>query len=138
MTLLELYNYASNQGILVDAFPLGKTEAVSLQDRDGDCFIALDPFRLRGTADEKTKLGHELGHCMTGAFHGTDCPWEVRARLENRAEKWEIEALIGREALQAAVSEGYTEVWELAERFGVTEALMEKAIRWYRDGRLEE
>ena len=137
MTLLELYNYASANGIRVDAFPLGKTEALSLQDRDGDCFIAIDPFRLRSTADEKSKLGHELGHCMTGAFYGTDCTWDVRARLENRAEKWEIENLIGREALDAAVRAGYTEIWELAERFGVTEELMRKAVCWYRDGRLE-
>lgn len=137
MTLLELYNYASNLGIRVDAFPLGKTEALSLQDSDGACFIALDPFRLQSSADEKTKLGHEVGHCVTGAFHGVDCPWEIRARLENRAEKWEIETLIDPEALDRAVAEGHTELWDLAELFGVTEPLMEKAIRWYREGRLQ-
>lgn len=138
MTLLELYNYADAQNIAVDAFPLGKPEALSVCDADGDCFIAIDPFRLRGAADEKTKLGHELGHCMTGAFYSADCPWQVRSRLENRAQKWEIEHLIGREALRAAVAEGYTQVWELAERFGVTEDFMRKAVRWYRDGTLEE
>ena len=138
MTLLELYHYANTQNVRVDAFPLGKTEALSLQDADGDCFVAIDPFRVKSAADEKTKLGHELGHCMTGAFYSADCPWQVRSRLENRAQKWEIEHLIGREALRAAVAEGYTQVWELAERFGVTEDFMRKAVRWYRDGTLEE
>ena len=138
MTLLELYNYASAQNIRVDAFPLGKTEALSLQDEDGECFIAIDPFRVQGTADEKTKLGHELGHCMTGAFYCADCPGDVRERSENRADKWEIRALIDPEALEEAVKSGHTEVWDLAEHFGVTEALMRKAICWYRNGSLEE
>lgn len=135
-TLLELYRYADQQHIRVDAFPLGKPEALALQDDDGAQCIAIDPFRLRGTADEKTKLGHELGHCMTGAFYGTRTPRAVRAQLENRAEKWEIRALIGEDALRDAVAAGHTEVWDLAELFGVTEDLMEKAIRLYQTGSL--
>ena len=138
MTLLELYNYAGEQNVRVDAFPLGKTEALSLQDADGDCCIAIDPFRIASAADEKTKLGHELGHCMTGAFYNMDCPCDVRARSENRADKWEIRALIGREALQTAVQAGHTELWDLAELFGVTEELMRKAVCWYENGRLTE
>lgn len=138
MTLLELYHYANAQRVSVDAFPLGKTEALSLQDADGDCFIAIDPFRVRSTADEKTKLGHELGHCMTGAFYSMDSPCNVRERCENRADKWEIQTLIDREALARAVADGHTEVWDLAELFGVTEDLMRKAICWYQKGRLTE
>ena len=136
MTLLELYRYADAKNIPVDAFPLGKPEALALLADDGMPCIAIDPFRLHGTADEKTKLGHELGHCMTGAFYGTHTPRAVRAQLENRAEKWEIRALVGEDALNRAVADGRTEVWELAELFGVTEALMEKAIRFYRTGSL--
>ena len=138
MTLLELYTYANTQNVRVDAFPLGKTEALSVQDADGDCFIAIDPFRLTSAADEKTKLGHELGHCMTGAFYNMSCPCDVRARSKNRADKWEIRTLIDREALERAVRDGHTEVWDLAELFGVTEDFMRKAICWYQKGRLEE
>lgn len=137
MTLLELYNYASEQHIPVDAFPLGKMEALSLLDNDGDCHIAIDPFQVRGTADEKTKLAHELGHCMTGSFYNIDSPCDVRARHENRADKWEIRALISREALEDAVKNGHIELWDLAEEFGVTEELMRKAISWYENGSLE-
>ena len=136
MTLLELYRYAEGRGIPVDAFPLGRTEALSLLDGEGGCHIAIDPFRVKSAADEKTKLGHELGHCMTGAFYTVASPCDVRARHENRADKWEIELLIGREALEAAVAAGHTEVWDLADLFGVTEEFMKKAIMWYREGRL--
>ena len=124
MTLLELYNFAEEQNIRVDAFPLGKTEALYLLDPDGDCCIAIDPFRVQSAADEKTKLGHELGHCMTGAFYNVLSPCDVRSRSENRADKWEIRTLIREEALNAAVAAGHTEVWDLAEEFGVTEELM--------------
>ena len=60
----------------------------------------------------------------------------MRARHENRADKWEIELLIGREALEMAVAAGHTEVWDLAEYFGVTEEFMKKAILWYQKGSL--
>ena len=80
MTLLELYRYAEGRGIPVDAFPLGRTEALSLLDGEGGCHIAIDPFRVKSAADEKTKLGHELGHCMTGAFYTVASPCDVRAR----------------------------------------------------------
>lgn len=138
MTLLELYDYARAQNVCVDAFPLGKTEALSLQDADGGCFIAIDPFYVQSAADEKTKLAHELGHCMTGAFYDLAASAAQRLQRENRAEKWEIRALISREALEAAVADGCTEIWALAERFGVTEELMRKAICWYTKGRLTE
>ena len=136
-TLLDLYRYADGQNIRVDAFPLGKTESLSLRCGDGAGCIAIDPFSLRGTADEKTKLAHELGHCMTGAFYNANTGRDVRARCENRAEKWEIRALVPEEALREAVAAGHTEVWDLAEHFGVTEALMEKAIRLYETGSLK-
>ena len=40
--------------------------------------------------------------------------------------------------LEKAVAAGHTELWDLAEQFGVTEALMRKAVRWYETGRLSE
>ena len=132
MTLLELYRYADAQRIPVDAFPLGRMEALSLLDGEGGCHIAINPFRVQSNEDEKTKLGH----CMTGAFYTVASPCDVRARHENRADKFEIELLIGKEALENAVAAGHTELWDLAEYFGVTEEFMRKAILWYREGRL--
>ena len=92
-TLLDLYRRADAENIRVDAFPLGKTESLSLRRADGSACIAIDPNHLRDTADEKTKLAHELGHCMTGAFYTARTGRDVRARCENRADKWEIRAL---------------------------------------------
>ena len=136
-TLLELYRYAEGQNIRVDAFPLGKTESLSLRRGDGGSCIAIDPFAVRDTADEKTKLAHELGHCMTGAFYTVQSGADVRVRCENRADKWEVRALVPEQALREAVAAGHYEVWDLAEHFGVTEDLMRKAIRLYETGSLK-
>ncbi len=136
MTLLDLYRYAEEQKIEVDAFPVGSRGAMALQDAEGGCHIAIDPHRVESTADEKTKLGHELGHCMTGAFYHAGSTAGDRRQQENRAEKWEIRKLITEEALREAVAAGKTEVWELAEHFEVTEELMRKAICLYQRGNL--
>ena len=39
--------------------------------------------------------------------------------------------------LEKAVADGYTEIWALADFFGVTEDLMRRAVSWYKFGNLE-
>ena len=67
--LQEFYRIAEQQNISVDLFPLQMREALSLMDSCGDCHIAIDPQKLKGEPDERAKLAHELGHCLTGAFY---------------------------------------------------------------------
>ena len=40
------------------------------------------------------------------------------------------------EGLDSAISHGYTQPWELAEYFGVTEAFIKKAVCFYTHGNL--
>lgn len=131
MTLNELYDLAEALNVDVEAFSFGAREALSVQFGPDDYLIALDPFQLTSTADEKTKLAHELGHCATGAFYNQYTRFEVRGKHEHRAEKWAIRRLIPKDELDSAAAEGCTEPWELAERFGVTEDFMRKALSWY-------
>lgn len=93
--------------------------------------------RITSAADEKTKLAHELGHCITGAFYSIDFPFDIRQRHENRADKWAIKRLVPEKELEKAVADGYTEIWALADFFGVTEDLMSRAVSWYKFGNLE-
>ena len=134
MTFSELYDLAEDDCINVDAFNLNKREALSMMDADGRCYIALDPFKLKSTADEKSKLGHELGHCVTGSFYNQYSKFDVRQRHENRADKWAIKKLIPKDELNEAVADGHIEIYDLAEYFGVTEDLMRKAVCWYQHG----
>lgn len=47
-----------------------------------------------------------------------------------------VTALIPVDALDDAVADGCTEVWELAERFQVTEEFVRKAVCWYVHGNM--
>lgn len=134
--LLELYQIAEQEGIQIDCFDLQKWESLSIMDDDGDCYIAINPLKLASSVDETVKLGHELGHCITGSFYNQYASCDVRQKHENRANKWEIEQLIPKEELDKAIGEKIVEVWELAEYFGVSEEFMRKAVCWYKYGNL--
>ena len=137
-SLEEFYRIAEEQNIAVDRFKLSSREALSLMDLDGQCFIALDPSKIQSEADERAKLAHELGHCVTGSFYNRYSNFDCRQRHENWADKWAIRQLITPEELDQAVASGYTEVWDLADYFGVTEQFVKKAICLYTHGNVAE
>lgn len=137
-TLQELYSLAAELNIAVDYFPMRKREALAIMDCDGSCAIAIDPHKLQSESDERNKLGHEMGHCCTGAFYNEHSLYDCRQRHENRADKWAIETLIPVEELDDAVAKGCTEIWELAEYFQVSEDFMRKAVCLYTHGNLAQ
>lgn len=137
--VVDLYEYAEEQGydMYWYEFEPGGIESVSVMEvSDGKCYIAIDPFKLKSDADEMVKGLHELGHCDSGAFYNEYAACDVRKKHENRADKRGIELRLSAEDLDGAVAEGYTELWELAERFNVTEDFMRKAVCWYTYGNL--
>lgn len=134
--LYRLYHLADENEVTVDGFDLGRRDALSFADEDGRCYIAIDPFKLESVADEKSKLAHELGHCVTGSFYNQYAACDVRQQHENRADKWAIERLVPKDKLDRAVAAGHTEIWDLAELFNVTEPFMRKAAWWYTYGNL--
>lgn len=127
---------AQQENIAVDAFPLGHREALSIMDGDGTCYIAIDPRKITSEADERVKLCHELGHCITGSFYNQHSGYDCRQRHENRADKWAVRHLVSVEELDDAIAMGHTELWELAEYFGVTEAFIKKAVCLYVHGNM--
>lgn len=131
--LLDLYDLAEIHNIGVYWFDLGAAESLSLQMEDGSCAIAMDPWRLPTVADETVKLAHELGHCETGSFYSRYAARDVRQKHENRANKWAYKKLIPEDELKNAVRQGYHEPWELAEYFGVTEAFLRGALKYYQE-----
>lgn len=133
-SLEEFYHIAQQQNIVVDRFALSRRDALSIMDLDGECFIAIDPHRLSGKNDERNKLAHELGHCITGSFYNQYSGYDCRQYHENRADKWAIGQLITVDDLDKAVAEGCTEFWELAERFDVPEQFIKKAVCYYVHG----
>lgn len=132
MELLELYQLADAEHIPVYSFDLPQTHSLSLMNNDGSCAVAIDPFGLNSTKDEKIQLAHELGHCVTGSFYNRYSDFDIKAKSEYKADKWAIKKLIPKDELQAALEQGYTEPWDLAEYFNVTEEFIIKAVNYYR------
>lgn len=136
MDIPILYALAQQQNIPVFAFPLPNTGSMSLMDEQGRCFVGMDEGVRDGGTQERVHLSHELGHCLTGSFYNRYAAVDCRQRHENAANKWAIQTLIPVDDLDQAVAEGCTEVWELADRFGVTEDFMKKAVCLYVHGNL--
>lgn len=132
--ILSLYQLAQQQSIPVLRFPLPENGSMSVQCADGSCLIGMDKSVQDGGVQERVHLAHELGHCLTGSFYSPYTRIDSRRRHEYRAEKRAVQELVSVEALDDAVAEGCTELWELAERFGVTEEFMKKAVCYYTHG----
>ena len=136
MTIRDLYDFARQQNIEVIPFPLPENGSMSLMLEDGGCVIGMDESIRDGAVQERIHLGHELGHCATGSFYNIYATLDNRQRHENRADKWAVLNLIPVDDLDEAVANGCTEVWELAERFQVTEDFVRKAVCYYVHGNL--
>ena len=136
MELRQLYDLAEQENIPICRFPLPKTHSMSVMDEGGRCYIGMDPALEDGGVAERVHLSHELGHCITGSFYNIHAAADCRQRHENKANKWAIQQLIPVEALDDAIACGCTEVWELADRFQVTEEFVKKAVCYHVHGNL--
>ena len=136
MELGALYDLAEQENIEVIRFPMAINGSMSIMDDSGTCYIGMDDTVRDGGTQERVHLIHELGHCVTGSFYNRYAAVDSRQRHENRADKWAVKKLIPVEALDDAIAEGCTEVWELAERFGVTEEFVRKAVCYHVHGNL--
>lgn len=133
-----LYDLAQQQNIEVLRYPMQENGSMSIMLDDGTCYIGIDGSVQDGSVQERVHMGHELGHCLTGSFYNRHSPFDIRQRHENRADKWAICQLIPLEDLDEAIAEGCCELWELAERFGVTEQFIKKAVCYYVHGNVAE
>jgi len=138
MDIACLYDFAKQQNIEVLTFPLKETGSMSLMTDSGECLIGMDTSVTDGNVQERVHLSHELGHCATGSFYSIHTAVDCRQRHENRANKWAIHRLIPVDDLDDAIAQGNVEIWELADRFGVTEDFMRKAVCFYVHGNLAE
>jgi len=132
MTLIELQIRAEEQGIEISALPLQEIDAVSLPAGR----IAISTKRIKTQAAAKAILAHEIGHCETGSFYNIYSPFDIRAAHERRADTRSYQMLVPHDELQAAVKRGLTEVWELADEFGVPCDYMAKAMEYWQNAEL--
>ena len=128
MTLDDLYSEVEASNIIVDNFPMRELVSAAFPGN----LIALDFRKLNSKAEEKAILAHEAGHCLTESFYKINSPLDFRGKQEYKANAWAIKKLIPCDALQTAIDNGLTEVWELADHFGVPCTFMQKAVEYWR------
>lgn len=131
----SLYRYANRHGHSVYQRKFNNATSMCIQLEDGSCVIGIDRTQLTD-AQERTQLAHEIGHCETGSFYSRHTAVDSRQRHENRADKWAVRRLISEADLDTAVADGHTELWDLAEHFGVTEDFIKKAVCLYTHGNI--
>lgn len=125
-----MYDFAERDGISIICCELPENKSVSIPN-----YIGIDPFSIETTAEERTHLAHELGHCETGAFYSTFSPLDIRAKHEHKANVWAVKHLIPIDNFYQAIDAGLTHTWELAEHFNVTEDLIKFAADYYMNNR---
>ena len=135
METIDLFFEAQDSNVSIIYLSIPETGSMCVQT-DHQCYIGIDCDVLEKEADKRVRLAHELGHCKTGAFYNRWAARDVRQKHELRADKWAIERMIPVDELDEAVAGGHTELWDLAEQFGVTEMFMKKAVCWYTYGNL--
>ena len=128
--LSDLYALAEADSIKVDCFSLDNCQSMSIQDSNGNCYIGIDPMKLESSKEEKVKLAHELGHCVTGAFYNRYSSCDIRGKHEQTANRWAVKKLVPKTELVRLLKKGLAR-WELAEHFEVTEDFINLAIRMY-------
>lgn len=110
-----------------------KNPAKTIRDDEGDYGIFMNVEAFRTNAERLVALGHENGHCSTGAVYTIDAPILTREKCEYKANKSATYKLVPINELIDAVENGARTVWELAERFEVTEDFMHFALRVYEE-----
>ncbi|NLZ46813.1 MAG: ImmA/IrrE family metallo-endopeptidase [Clostridiales bacterium] len=125
----KLEEVIAQKRIKLFEFSCPKSGSLSIETATGDCYVAIDTNLT--PEQELVCTAHEVGHCVLGAFYNRHSPFNVVSKLESRANHWAINALIPENELVKAFERAITEIWELAEFFGVTENFMIQVCIYY-------
>ena len=131
ITYDELCDMADRDNILMISGRLHGTPSSAICD-NGDCTIVIDYKQITDNQQLTTCAAHEIGHCKTGSFY-PPFSLELRSRMEYRANKWVIKNLAPKDEMIIAIENGNTEIWQLAEYFGITEEMVRFAMWVYFD-----
>ena len=67
--LVSLYRKAEQLNIPIYHLPLPQTGSMSVMDEGGRCAIGMDLPSRHTETEQRVRLAHELGHCVTGSFY---------------------------------------------------------------------
>ena len=128
--IADFYRYCREHQ--VDVIPFAGCPQPAATLRDAGCYaVFLDFTKIRSTRLLRGICCHELGHIATGALHKVDSPYELVERSESRAIGWTAQTYLTQEKFREAFSQGYTELWQLAEYFDLPESDIHAALSYW-------
>lgn len=74
---------------------------------------------------------HESGHLRTGALHKVYSPFQIVEQSEFRADADSFRRFLSSVEIRAAMRQGYTDSWQLAEYFDLDEEYIKKALHYW-------
>ncbi|UZT82931.1 ImmA/IrrE family metallo-endopeptidase [Caproicibacterium sp. BJN0003] len=126
----DLYKEIQGHEISLYQYDAGevKSATIELNKQYG---IFIDITRFSSLAETKRAIAHETGHCVTGCTHKVSSSLDLVQKHEYKANRWAVKRFLPFEQIQAAIQDGYTKPWQLAEYFGLPEPAIKWAIHYY-------
>ena len=131
MELNKLYSIANKENIAVVPFKMRNKAIIGLIDNQ--YCIGLNYRDLTNSREEKEILAEELGHYYCNALYEINSDEETIRKKEYRARKWAFSTLAPASSLLKLEEEGCKYSYEIAEKLGVSEKLVEQAYSYYKD-----
>ncbi len=124
----DLFEEAECNGIDILYADIPDARSASLLNK-----VFLDYGFINKPAEEKVACAHGIGSIVTGSQYSRNSSYLDICRAEHKTNKWSYNKLIPFEELTEALRKGYTEPWELADYFEVTEEFVKDALKYYLD-----
>lgn len=137
MTKLELLDQEIyDKGISVININTTTVKAASMRNsidsQKENYAIFFNPKLITTRIEERIIKEHELAHIETGSLYNLNTSTRARQRREYIADKQMIKRMLPIEKFKKALFQGL-EVWEIAEEFEVTEEVVNKAFKIYKN-----
>ena len=129
MELNKLYSIADKENISV--FNARMKNKAIICEVDNNYYIGLNYRKMDNSVQEKEILAEELGHYYCNALYNINSDATTIRKKEYRAKKWAFQALIPYQVLLSLKEQGYTAIYDIAEKLDVSQELVETAYNYY-------
>lgn len=128
----EYFGISDADGIVLCDTGLCGEQACSVKLRNIKV-IGVDTDNIHSSAELRSVLSHELGHCKTDCFYSIGANKQERYHAEYQANKWAIKFCVPFSDYLKAIKEGATDVCALSEYFDITVDMARKVAEMYED-----
>lgn len=131
MNLSKLYETAINENI--SFFDTRIKNKAIICELDNNYYIGLNYRKMDNSVQEKEILAEELGHYYCNALYNINSDATTIRKKEYRAKKWAFQSLIPYQVLLSLKEQGYTAIYDIAEKLDVSQELVETAYNYYKE-----